>query len=69
VKTSTTDIDSGLVDLSRCGLREAMTLSGPSITQAEEELLEELIREATGQSAGGPINNPFSSSRCDAPEE
>ncbi|GHD89691.1 hypothetical protein GCM10010508_31700 [Streptomyces naganishii JCM 4654] len=69
MKTSTADIDSGLVDLSGCGLREAMALSGPLITRAEELLLGELTREAVGQSAGGPNAGRYSSARCDASDD
>ncbi|WP_125506792.1 MULTISPECIES: hypothetical protein [unclassified Streptomyces] len=69
MRTSTTDIESGLVDLSGCGLREAMALSGDPIAKAQEALLAELAREAAGQNAGGPYPSPFSPVRCDAPED
>ena len=45
-----------------------MALSGPLISRAQEALLAELAREAAGQSAGGPNSNPFSTVRCDAPQ-
>jgi hypothetical protein len=46
-----------------------MALSGEPIAQAQETLLAELTREAAGQNAGGPYPSPFSTARCDAPED
>lgn len=65
VRTSTTDIESGLVDLSRFGLQEAMTLCDPLVVESQSVLLKSLMEEAGGQDAGGPGGSTYFLSACD----
>lgn len=63
--SSTTEIESGLVDLSRCGLQEAMTLHDPLVVESQDALLRVLVQEAAGQNAGGGAGSSHFVSRCD----
>ncbi|MGW6144602.1 hypothetical protein [Streptomyces sp. NPDC055140] len=63
MRTSTTDIETGLVDLSRWGLQEAMALRDPLVAEAQHALLEHLTEDAVGQVVGGGGENPYFSAR------
>ena len=53
MRTFATDIESDVVDLSRCGLLEALALQDPSVTASLEALLGRLAEQPEIQAVGG----------------
>ena len=54
MRTSVTDIETDVVDLSDCGLSEAMTLQDPLIVESLAVLCSHLAEQPEIQNAGGP---------------
>jgi hypothetical protein len=66
VWTSPTDIETDVVDLSHCGLGEAMTLQDPLLMASLESVVEAVAGQPEMQSAGG-TDNPNPSEYFPAP--
>ncbi|MGW0332491.1 hypothetical protein ACWD0J_11575 [Streptomyces sp. NPDC003011] len=65
--TSATEFETDLVDLSRCGLQEVMTLHGPVVREALSTLVRHLGEKAAAQSASGGAGSPHLAVDCGAP--
>ncbi|MER7974037.1 hypothetical protein ABZ439_19050 [Streptomyces sp. NPDC005840] len=68
VTTTATEFESDLVDLSRCGLHEVMTLHDPLFVDALDVLVRHLGERPTFQSNSGAGNSPYLAADCDGAE-
>ncbi|MDT0433095.1 MULTISPECIES: hypothetical protein [Streptomyces] len=66
--TTATEFESDLVDLSRCGLHEVMTLHDPLFVDALDVLVRHLGERPTFQSNSGAGNSPYLAADCDGAE-
>ncbi|WP_405621079.1 hypothetical protein [Streptomyces sp. NBC_00076] len=64
--TSATEFETDLVDLSRCGLQEVMTLRGPAVDEALSTLVRHLGEKTAAQSASGGAGSPHLAVDCNA---
>ncbi|MCT7356181.1 hypothetical protein N4P33_29120 [Streptomyces sp. 15-116A] len=62
--TSATEIETDLIDLSRCGLREVMALRDATVTDALSSLVRHLGEKTAAQSASGGAGSPYLAVDC-----
>ncbi|GAA1417207.1 hypothetical protein GCM10009601_10780 [Streptomyces thermospinosisporus] len=62
--TSATEIETDVIDLSRCGLREVMALRDDSVTDALSSLVRHLGERTAAQSASGGAGSPYLAVDC-----
>lgn len=63
--TSATEFETDLVDLSRCGLHEVMTIRDPLLQDALHTLVRHLGERSAAQSNSGSGSSPYLPAACD----
>ncbi|MFF9622536.1 hypothetical protein [Streptomyces griseosporeus] len=63
--TSATEFETDLVDLSRCGLHEVMTIRDPLLQDALHTLVRHLADRPALQSDSGGNSSPYLPAACD----
>jgi hypothetical protein len=66
VTTTATEFETDLVDLSRCGLHEVMTIHDPLLTEALDSLVRHLRERSAFQNNSGSGGSPYLAAACDS---